>query len=869
MNMNRSMSRTYNHGYALLIAASIGLATLAGAERVAGRATGGVAVSKIPERPKYPVKMDTMSDAEFGKLFFAEIDLDYPGLAPVKTAVARGDYPTALNEWAKVFIGRLQRINPVPWPTHNWLPLDMPMTPDRVVLKHEVVKDFGPVGQMDWYGLKDWGLHVNCLWHTKAIIFKVEDNLKKFNETGGQELSETMRGQHQAVSRQVATSKYTNEQLYTRWAGIWRDFVNNNWRIGMPLADDAELRKAKLAEAGLEKEPPEWGSRIAFGNQALVSWLVGNWFAETQHAVQAAPEEFRRFVSPRTQAEMVYFMIVWPIENLTNQRTMPLDKLARGCPNQSQDKSVQLLRFAVIAPEVHRGKGLLDLTFGLIKTILGMDGYFFSTTDQQKDGSGTENSYNYMTSLLHAGESWLSMAETMEARPDWFEPARQALSMRRRFLANLVTPTGLQPLAKGPHNGVSPVPLVGRGTPPPPYTSLAFPYHGLYMMRDGWSTNALYLSLVNCRRGQGHDAEDANSVILEAYGRYMLVHNAGEGWGNSPYFGSSWAKNTVHVDGLAQLRNTTPARGAFKEPQDGRWYASSHFDFAESTYRYGYGPAPVDMKDKPKIAVTNVTHTRQAIFVKGASLWFVVDIMDAPADSTHEYSQMWHFNRDFPQNAVMADAGVRTIATHDPAGPNLFLYQAATAPLSYRKFYGEGWTGKEEKHTSNMPSTVRGWHNTGGGYDGKSIFPAVDVYATWKGQGTQTIVTAMVPSPGTVNRVVKADRIEDADRIGLVLNMRDGTRVEFTMALNGETLAFAPGKARAQVCVVVERPGDTPRGLLLGTTGFAGKRKIPASCEFALDKKQFSVVSPIQSPTTFRWVGPAGREVPDYGYGTR
>ena len=161
----------------------------------------------------------------------------------------------------------------------------------------------------------------------------------------------------------------------------------------MPLASEPELRKQKLAAAGLAKEPSEWGSRIAFVQQVVVSWMIGNWFADTQHSIQASPEEFARYVSPRTQAEMVYFMVVWPIENLTNMRQMPLAQLAGGCPNQSQDKSVQLLRFAALAPEFHRGQGLMDLSAGLIKTILGVDGFFANTTDHQADGSGTELSY--------------------------------------------------------------------------------------------------------------------------------------------------------------------------------------------------------------------------------------------------------------------------------------------------------------------------------------------------------------------------------------------------------------------------------------------------------------------------------------------
>lgn len=810
---------------------------------------------EIPERPKYPIKMDTLSDAEFGRMFFAEIDLEYPGLQAARAAVNKGDYTTALAEWSKVFMARMQALPLVPWSGNNWFSVDMPMTPNRVVLRHKVPLDFGPAGRMSWYDLKHWkqdtgtGLHVNFMWHTKAIIAKVEENLG-------------------TSRRHIASQRpYTDEELFSRWAAIWRDFVNNNWRIGMPLAHDPELRRRTLAEAGLDKEPLEWGNRIAFVQQAVVSWMMGNWFAETQHAIQASPDEFARYVSPRAQAEMVYFMVVWPLENLTDIRQMPVEKLAGGAPNQSQDKSVQLLRFAMMAPEFMRGQKLAELTGKLIKTILGVDGYFAATTDAQPDGSGTELSYNYMHSLINAAEDWLRITQTQEPQPDWAEPARRAMELRRRFYANLATPTGLQPLCKGPHSATSRVALVGREGQTPGYSSLAFPWHGLYMMRSGWGEKDLYLSLVNCRVGQGHAAEDATSIILEAHGRFMLVHNAGEGWGNSPYFGSSWAKNTVHVDGLAQRRCAQAPHGAYREPQDGRWHTSAHFDFAEGTYRYGYGPAPVDMRDKPKVQIADVTHTRQAIFVKAAALWFVMDIMNAPAATAHEYTQLWHFHKDFPQESVVPDAATQTIATKDAGDTNVFLYQAAPASLTYRKFHGEGWNATGDKNTGTMPVTVRGWHNTGGGYDGKDIFPAVDVHATWKGRGRQVVVTALVPSANDTSPVMKCERIVSSDRVGLTVELTGGVRVTCVAAQAAAPIAVAPLSAPAHALVMVEKPGVPARGLSLGPDPEHRKANDPSAdwdFEFILDHGTLRSVAPIKSPSGFHWQQGANGPRPAY-----
>jgi hypothetical protein len=821
-----------------LSCATVFVATAADAER-----------PPIPSRPAYPVKMDELCDADFGRMFFAEIDLDYPGLDETRAAVERSDYTAALAAWSRVFLGRMQAVPLVTWPWANWYPVDLPMTADRVILQHgSSPQDFGPPGQMSWYELKHWqdapgaGLHVNCMWHTKSLIAKVEENCGK------------------PTVRVAAGQRYTNEQLYTRWAAIWRDFVNNNWRAGMPLAAEPELRRQRLAAAGLVKEPSEWGSAIAFRQQVIVAWMVGNWFTDTQHAIQAAPAEFSRHVPPRVVAEMVYFMVVWPVENLTDSRRTSPDALAEGCPNQSQEKSLQLLRVAAVVPEFRRGQDLLGLCSRLIKTILGVDGHFSLRTDQQADGSGTELSYNYMTSLVHAAEGWVPVAETLDPRPDWLPSARHALTMRRRFLANLGTPTGMQPLCKGSHGDRPAVPLVGRDGATPAYTSIAFPYHGLSMMRSGWGERDLYLALVNCRVGHPHAAEDANSLLVEAFGRSMLVHNAGEGFGESPYFGSSWAKNTVHVDGLSQVRCLQPQHGAYTEPQDGRWHTSPDFDFAEATYRYGYGPPPVNRQDKPKTRITDVTHTRQAIFVKSASLWFVIDIMTAPRGIEHDYAQLWHFHKDFPNDTVVVDEATQTIGTADPQGANLFLHQASAVPLSYRRFHGEGWEGAGPRHTGTMPVTVRGWHNTGGGYDSTEIHPAVDVHATWRGTGRQVLVTCVVPSETTIDPIHRCDRIISEDDIGLALQLRNGRKLTCLTARGVAPIRSKPLSTPVPTpvwgLVVVEKTGAPSRGMLLGPDPESRRSQRDVSTcdnEFVIDNGALTPVAPIRVPTGFHW----------------
>jgi hypothetical protein len=788
--------------------------------------------AEIPPRPTYPVKMDALSDDEFGRLFFAEVNLDFPGLEQAKAAVAKGDYPTALAAWAELFITRMQSLEPAEWSAANWFPIEEVMAADRVTMRHHgPVKDFGPPGKMDWHSPHDFDVHVNAMWHPKNIIRHVE-----------------MYHQRPHMQRQ-----WTNAELYARWSAIWRDYVNNNWRIGMPLAFDHELRAKTLAESGLTNQPELWGSKIGFVQQLLVSWLLGNWFAQTQHGIQANREEFARQVPPRVLAEMVYFVMVWPVETIAGGFTVPVEGLSRGAPNQVHEKLVQLLRYAVIAPEFHRGAALLDLTGRLIKTILGVEGFRGIHSDCQADGSGTENSFNYMGSLTHAARAWLAIAETLPQTPDWAEPARNAMEMRRRFMESLDTPTGRQPLCSGYH-GRRPPAGKPAGVAEPgsakAYKSIAFPYHGLAMMRTGWGTDDLLLSLHNPRRGQGHGSDDGNKILLEAFGRYMLVANPGEGG----WAGSSWSKCTISVDGLGQAyRLPGSDHGAYDDPQPGRWHSSPAFDFAEFTYAYGYGLKERPARGEPPISITDVAHLRQVAFAKDADLWFVIDVMLAPEAAEHDYEQLWHLHADFPKETVRADDAAQMITTTEAGQPNISIIQASATPLAYTLYHGDAYDPKAAAHP---PLEARGWQVCEGCKAGNGLQPSPSVHATWRGRGRQTVVTALVPSRSEQAPVTASRRIVAADRVGLEITLADGRKATCVTSTSEKPID-QEGQAVHTVVSTTTTTADQERGLLLGPANTTGT-------EFERRSSSRHTTATITPPATFRWIETPAGFVPAY-----
>ena len=808
--------------YTLTLLASLLLAPLAPLHAVQP-----TSAASLPTRPPYPVKMDALSDAEFGWMFFSEIDLAHADMAKVKPLVEKGDYVGALAAWREVFVRRCRSLPLVPWLRVNHYPVELLMKPDRVLMQHGgVVKDFGPVGQMDWYGLKDWCLHVNMMWHPGALVRAVEQNAAAARGDG-------------------KPSQFANEALLARWRDIWRDYVNNNWRIGMPLTYDAKVREAALAKAGLISAPSEWASAVGFKQQLVLEWPVCNWFTDVEHASRAAPEDFDRVVPARALAEMTYFMVVWPLDNLQDGGKLTPEQLCGGAPNQNQEKMSQFMRLGLLAPEFHRAAKLRRITDEAIKIIIGAPGWQRAMTDRQADGSGTELSFNYMKALAEKGEEWLTTATAYAEPADWLPLVREAVEQRRKFMANLETPTGLQVLCKGIHQRAASLP-----TPHDGYTSIAFPYHGLYMMRSDWTHDALFLSLHNPRRGQGHEANDGNKLMLEAYGRYMLVANGGE---------LKWSERnqcSVNVDGFGTARTAAPKHGAFAEPMSGRWLSSAAFDFAESTYTYGYGALPHPRPDGPWARVTDVQHQRQAIFVKEAKLWFVVDTMLAPETASHRYQQVWPFHHDFPKDSITIDESKGTISTRDSGKPNLFLYQSSPAVLAYERHHGEGNTsGKKDVSLEQLPETALGWHNTGSGDIEGSVLPAVTVHCTWEGTGRQTVLTALVPSKDAESTVASFKRIAEPDRTGLVLALKDGSTVHCLVSTTDEP--FVLEGANVHAAVWTERPGAATRGLSLGAPNTTGN-------EFTEHDSHRETVATIRVPTGFRWTMANGVEVPAY-----
>lgn len=394
----------------------------------------------------------------------------------------------------------------------------------------------------------------------------------------------------------------------------------------------------------------------------------------------------------------------------------------------------------------------------------------------------------------------------------------------------------------------------------PAFTSIAFPYSGYYALRDGWDFRSRYLAFQAMRAGSGHGVENVNSLEVVAFGRMLLTSGGALSYGNSafvvedqrPYIGQiddyrnkSYSRNTVLVDGQTQQRRLSGRFFRLKtytEPINQRWHSSSEFDLAEGLYNDGYG----DQADAP----IQAEHHRQVIFVRKAGLWLVTDRMKA--DAPHRYSAVWNFLPVYPiiRNAgdsggftdeqVVTDPAAQSVYTRDPNGPNLFLYQSASGPLSYERFFGK-------------LNPARGW--LAPGISGRR-YPKTDVWSSWQGEaGVSQLVTAICPSPDAESPVARTEKISKGSVVGIKLTMKDGSVITWLSASKPATLSSGPVQVKAEALLTFAHEGKTD-GLVLGQSG--------ESYVFTFNGGQMQRTAAITIPTGFQWQKTDAGWVPSY-----
>lgn len=144
----------------------------------------------------------------------------------------------------------------------------------------------------------------------------------------------------------------------------------------------------------------------------------------------------------------------------------------------------------------------------------------------------------------------------------------------------------------------------------PAFESIALPFAGMAVMRNGWKENDIWLFMDAGPFGRAHQHEDKLNVLMHAYGKAVLRDSGNYEYDTSEmrkFILSTRSHNCATVDDLPQNRRKnyrwTPEM--LHQPAGMKWNFTENWDSAEGIYDEGFGEENID-----------VIHKRKAIFFK-------------------------------------------------------------------------------------------------------------------------------------------------------------------------------------------------------------------------------------------------------------
>ncbi|MBR3932923.1 MAG: S-layer homology domain-containing protein [Clostridia bacterium] len=309
---------------------------------------------------------------------------------------------------------------------------------------------------------------------------------------------------------------------------------------------------------------------------------------------------------------------------------------------------------AAFMPEFMASDDLIKSSIDVMENLL--EASFFS------DGSYIEGSDGYTSMALDQFiQFWKKI---LVIGYDYSNEAKDLLSKATTYVANLGSNGGVS-LAWG-DNGKSHTRIsmkgqdyyeitrdetinfintYGRKGVMPKWTSQLYQGNMLAVMRSDWTDDGTYL-FVPSSSFQTHGHADANSIILNAYKKALLIDPGYFNYDNSPeraYAKSTLGHNTVEIDNTSQHMVSGMGTSILKPlSKKNSWVSNSNYDFYSVT-NYSNKAQAVDDKNKC------VEHTRTITFLK-PNIIIVSDLMSpdmedsAEAAKPHSYKQLWHMS---------------------------------------------------------------------------------------------------------------------------------------------------------------------------------------------------------------------------------
>lgn len=452
---------------------------------------------------------------------------------------------------------------------------------------------------------------------------------------------------------------------------------------------------------------------------------------------------------------------------MTDHFSVLLNAPRKGTPNQFMHTSSSMLKLGVHFWEFKNAPAAYLVGMERLEEAFAKCVY--------DDGSDIEQSFNYNTGLpreFHAIYSGLGVTDNAR-----INRLLEKIRKRCEYLALILDGEASVPdVAKSHHGGKSISQLRGycelypqldlslvkkiadaleNGEDDPTLPRYAdFPYGGYSVIRDDWSPMTRYLLFKYSRWSPGHKHEDANSLVLSAFGQEILVDSGNYNYSSDEesermhtYFYSSSAHNTVDVDGKSQRRmsmegslkvderhpESTTNQAEYKKLQDvlvlheeecpGVRYHSDHFDLVEGVYSDGY-QARIS-SDQFTGDVVSGKHTRQILFIRECA-YIVIDRIQMDDDQQHEFAQYWNYSHTYRPEHFQIDGNY--VATKHPEGANLSLWTLGDTPAEIVTVYDQ------RSPYAGIRAIEYG-----------EMSPSMDLRVLWKGAGQQTRVTVLFP----------------------------------------------------------------------------------------------------------------------------
>ena len=601
------------------------------------------------------------------------------------------------------------------------------------------------------------------------------------------------------LSAHAATGKLC---YIDKWKDIHRQFLKNH-----PLGT-ADLTYSKHLPVYENEYLPVYG-----GEGFCPDYIGGSWISLACESRTASWTEELAYLTKQglMENDLLGEMI---LSLMTDHLHVLMNAPRRGTPNQFLSCAGALVQLSVLFWEFFAAAGAYFVGMSRLETAFRLC--------VLPDGTDLEQSPNYNSGLPRRFRKIEENCKLGENRR--MAALRSKAVQRCEYLALITDPTGAIPDIAKSHAADGALPLLEEfcamypeaevlqrvtkllrdGTVPDLPLYRDFDYGGISMLRSSWDKDASWLLTKYSRYSPGHKHEDANSLMLTARGRRMLVDSGNFNYADDPesrilngYFYNSAAHNTLTADSLSQRRlsmekgfkvderipESTTNEAEYEKvrsietlaevPCPGFRHHTEDFDVLQSFYTDGYQQLTEEGCYSGDVLCA--AHRRTVVYIRKADVFAVLDAFIPEDDASHTVTLHWNFGPDYkPEDFVFTDEGIFTAAE----GGNLSLWCLSADALRWEHGYGE-------------KDPYRGWYTVDYGI----MVPAMDAAVTQEGKGKRTFLTLLRPRTGKETAVLS--KTEN----GVSLQLAEGslsvvkTEAGCSIAFGGKTLYLTPDGA--------------------------------------------------------------------------